>query len=53
MLKVIAAVLFVVWIGAVIMGKGGLYHIILLNAVGVSFVEFMTIFRSRSRTLRT
>jgi hypothetical protein len=47
MLKIIAAALFLVWGVAILLGKGGLYHIILLNAVGVSFVEAVTVLRGR------
>ncbi|MBX3291364.1 MAG: hypothetical protein KF881_00570 [Acidobacteria bacterium] len=47
MLKVVAIVLFAAWAAAIAAGKGGLYHIILLNAIGISFVEFLTVLRGR------
>lgn len=47
MLKVVAIILFAAWVAAIAAGKGGLYHILLLNAIGVSFVEVLTILRGR------
>lgn len=50
MLKVVAIVLFAAWAAAVAAGKGGLYHIILLNAIGIAFVEFLTVLRGRPQS---
>jgi len=47
MLKIICAVLFLIWLVLVIVGKGGFVHLILLVAIGVSSVEVMTMLRSR------
>ena len=49
-LKIIAAILFVIWLGLVLLGKGGFVHVLLLNAVGVAAVEAVTMYRTRMRT---
>ncbi|MFN2501682.1 MAG: hypothetical protein ABR530_06690 [Pyrinomonadaceae bacterium] len=46
-LRLIAAVLFVIWLILVILGKGGFVHLLLLNAIGVASVEVMTVLRGR------
>ena len=46
-LKVLAAILFGVWLTLVLLGKGGFVHLLLFNAIGVAGVEIMTIIRSR------
>jgi hypothetical protein len=46
-LRLIAAVLFGVWLMLVLFGKGGFVHLLLLNALGVASVEMMTMIRTR------
>jgi hypothetical protein len=46
-LRIIAGILFGVWLVLVVMGKGGFVHILLLNAIGVEMVEIMTVVRTR------
>ena len=46
-LRLIAAVLFGVWLMLVLLGKGGFVHLLLLNALGVASVEMMTMIRTR------
>ena len=42
MLWYIALVLFLVWsAGTLVFGKGGLFHIILFNAVAIAVVQFV------------
>ncbi len=47
MLKIIAGLLFGVWLVLVLAGKGGFVHLLLLNALGVAAVELMTMYRTR------
>lgn len=47
MLWVIAAALFVVWGIMVSLGKGGLVHILILNAIAIAVVKFMAVRRAR------
>ena len=47
MLRLIAGALFLVWLGLVLMGKGGFVHLLLLSGIGVSAVEAMTVYRGR------
>lgn len=49
MLKIIAGLLFGVWLVLVLAGKGGFVHLLLLNALGVAAVELMTMYRTRLR----
>jgi hypothetical protein len=49
MLKIVATALFMAWIAALIFGKSGLYHILLLCAVGVTFVEAISILRAAEK----
>ena len=50
MLKIIAALLFGIWLVLVLLGKGGFVHILLLNGIGVAAVEAMTIYRTQMRS---
>ena len=47
LLRVVAGILFAVWLVLLLMGKGGFIHLLLLNAVGVAFVEFIVVLRTR------
>lgn len=49
MLKVVATALFLAWIAALILGKSDLYNILLLCAVGVTFVEAISILRAAEK----
>lgn len=46
-LRSIIAILMCIWLFLVLIGKGGLVHIILLTAIGVSAVEVMIVYRRR------
>lgn len=47
LLKVIAGILFGIWLVLVLAGKGGFVHLLLLNAAGVAFTELMVTRRTR------
>ncbi|MEQ1604955.1 MAG: hypothetical protein ABL999_08805 [Pyrinomonadaceae bacterium] len=47
MLKIIAALLLMIWLVLVLLGKGGFVHILLLNGLGVAAVEALTMYRTR------
>lgn len=44
---VIALVLFTIWLGGVIFGKGGFIHILLLCAVAMAVVQWVADHRAR------
>lgn len=46
-LKIIAALLLMIWLVLVLLGKGGFVHILLLNGLGVAAVEALTMYRTR------
>jgi hypothetical protein len=46
-LKIVAALLIGIWLILVLLGKGGLVHVLLLNGIGVAFVDFMIQYRAR------
>ncbi len=46
-LRLIATILFGIWLVLVFLGKGGFVHLLLFNAIGVASVEVMTVLRSR------
>jgi hypothetical protein len=48
-LKIIAGVLFLLWLALVAVGKGGFVHLILFNALGVAFVEGLRVYRTNLR----
>ena len=48
-LRVLAAILFMVWLTLVLLGKGGFVHLLLFNAIGVASVEVMTVIRAKMR----
>lgn len=46
--RVVFVALLVVWfVLAVVLGKGGFVHLLLLNALGVGFTELMINYRTR------
>lgn len=47
LLRVVAVVLFSIWLILLLLGKGGFIHLLLLNAAGVAFVEFIVVLRTR------
>jgi hypothetical protein len=47
MLRIIASILFFIWLLLVLLGKGGFVHLLLFTALGVASVEVMTIYRCR------
>ena len=47
MLKIVAALLLGIWLVLVLLGKGGFVHMLLLNGLGVAFVEAMAMYRTR------
>lgn len=46
-LRIIAAILFGIWLLLVLAGKGGFVHLLLLNAIGVVAVDLVGKYRSR------
>jgi len=46
-LKILIAVLFLVWLALFLLGKGGFIHLLVISAVCVAAVEIMTAIRSR------
>ena len=49
LLRVVAVLLFGIWLFLVLLGKGGFVHLLLLSALGVTFVEIVTIYRGKMR----
>jgi hypothetical protein len=47
LLRVSAGILFGIWMILLLMGKGGLVHLLLLNALGVAFTEALVVYRTR------
>lgn len=45
--RLLAGVLFGIWLVLVLLGKSGFVHLLLLGAIGVAVVEIMTVFRTR------
>ena len=45
--KIVAGLLFVLWLALVLIGKGGLNHILLLSSIGIAVVETMVFYRTR------
>jgi len=48
-LRIIAGILLAIWLVLVLAGKGGFVHLLLLNSIGVTVVELMTICRTRMK----
>jgi hypothetical protein len=48
-LRIIAGILLGIWLVLVVAGKGGFVHMLLLNGIGVTVVELMTVFRTRMK----
>jgi hypothetical protein len=46
-LRRIAILLFATWLVLVLLGKGGFVHLLLLNAIGVGFVDLIGVVRQR------
>lgn len=46
MIRIIAAVLLVIWLVLVLMGKGGLVHLLLLNGIVIWVIDAVSIYRS-------
>ena len=49
LLRVAAGILLGIWAILLLMGKTGLVHLILLNALGVMFSELLVIYRTRMK----
>ena len=45
--KIVAALLFGIWLVLVLVGKGGLVHILLMSSIGVIVVEIIAGYRAR------
>jgi hypothetical protein len=43
----IALLLFAAWLVLVVLGKGGFVHLLLLNAIGIEFVDLVGVYRRR------
>ena len=50
LLRAVAGVLLGIWAVLLVMGKGGLVHLILLNALGVIFTDLLVTYRTRMKT---
>ena len=48
MLWVIAGGLFIVWAIMLLIGKAGLVHVLILNAIAIAVVKFMAVRRARA-----
>ncbi|MBC7901574.1 MAG: hypothetical protein H7070_16145 [Saprospiraceae bacterium] len=46
-LRTLTGVLFAIWFGLVLYGKGGFVHILLLNAITIGVVEIACTYRSK------
>lgn len=46
-LRILTAVLFIIWLALVAIGKGGFVHLLLLNAIGLAVVESAAVYRAR------
>lgn len=46
-MRLLAGVLFGIWLVLVLVGKSGFVHLLLLGAIGVAVVEIITVFRTR------
>jgi hypothetical protein len=46
-IRIIVAILLAIWLLLVLMGKGGLVHVLLLNGIVVWIVDTVSIYRSR------
>lgn len=49
LLRIVAALLFFIWGTLLLLGKGGLVHLLLLNALGVTFTECLVVYRTRTK----
>lgn len=47
MLRLIAGTLLCIWIGLVLLGKGGFVHLLLLGFIGLAATEIAAVYRSR------
>lgn len=47
LLRIVAAILLVIWLVLVLIGKSGFVHLFLLGFLGVAAVEVMTVLRGR------
>ena len=45
--KIVAGLLFVIWLVLVLLGRGGLVHILLMGSIGVIVVEIIVGYRAR------
>ena len=45
--KIVAGLLFALWLALVLLGKGGLNHILLLGSIDIAVVETMVFYRTR------
>jgi hypothetical protein len=50
LLRIAAGVLLSIWVVLLLLGKGGLVHLILLNALGVIFTDLLVTYRTRMKT---
>ena len=46
-LRVIGVALFVAWLTVLLLGKGGFWHLLFFNAVGVLMVDAVALYRSK------
>jgi hypothetical protein len=47
LLRIVAGVLFAIWLALLIAGKKGFIHLLLLNALGVLFTELLVTYRTK------
>ena len=46
-LRIIAGILVAIWLLLVLLGRGGFFHLLLLSAIGVAFVDAVGVYRSK------
>lgn len=49
LLRVIAAILLMIWAVLLVLGKGGFIHLLLLNAIGLIFTDALVVYRTRMK----
>jgi hypothetical protein len=48
-LQIIAGVLLAIWLVLVVIGKGGFVHLLLLNAIVISVLDAVSMYRGRMK----
>ncbi|MFZ1701523.1 MAG: hypothetical protein WBO10_04290 [Pyrinomonadaceae bacterium] len=48
-LRILSALLFVIWLALVLAGKGGFVHFLLLISIGIAGTEIVALYRPKMR----